>query len=397
MAFPSSGARGSLLGHSRPQLELLLSEMGEKSYRASQIMRWFYHQKIDDFQRMTDLSKSLRSCLDEALEVRRSPVRSIAKARDGVLKWIVEVEGGGAVEAVLIPDRGRNTLCVSSQVGCALNCSFCATGKQGYAGNLSTADIVSQVWHATDHLAGAEGSGSELTNVVFMGMGEPLLNLDAVLPAVSILMDDMAFGLSKRRVTISTAGVVPGIRRLCGRTDASLAISLHAPNNELRSELVPMNRKYPIEDLLDACRSYLSTLGDRRVLTFEYTLLAGINDSVPLASELADLVGGLRAKVNLIPFNPFPGAAYRRPGPEAVLAFQNTLRRRGIMATCRATRGDQINAACGQLVGEFQDRTRRRQRQMHACRADSVLSVEWGDRPGWAPNAAVVEAGDVRA
>ena len=379
MACPTGGARKHLTEFSRPQLQNMLAEMDEKPYRAEQIMRWFYHQKVADFQQMTNLSKDLRSRLAEALETEVSTKQDqhLSLASDGVVKWVVETSVGGAVEAVLIPDGRRNTLCVSTQVGCALDCSFCATGKQGFGGNLTTTDIVTQVLYAWEYLSADAERRGELTNVVFMGMGEPLLNLDAVLPAVSILMDDMAFGLSKRRVTISTAGVVPGIRRMCGQTDASLAISLHAPNNELRSELVPINRKFPIEELLEACREYLDTLGDRRVLTFEYTLIKGVNDSLVLARELARMLGGMRCKVNLIPFNQFPGCSYRRPSVDEVLVFQEELRRRDLMATCRATRGEEINAACGQLVGKFSDRTKRRERHIFA----QLLEVKPADQP----------------
>ena len=357
---------------SRPQLQSMLAEMGEKPYHATQIMQWFYHHRILDFQQMTNLSKGLRSRLAEVLETDVNPSQHMARASDGVIKWIVGTSVGGAVETVLIPDGRRNTLCVSTQIGCALDCSFCATGKQGFGGNLTTTDIVTQVLCAWEFLNEDVDRRGGLTNVVFMGMGEPLLNLDAVLPAASILMDDMAFGLSKRRVTVSTAGVVPGIRKMCGRTDASLAVSLHAPNNELRSELVPINRKYPIEELLDACKEYLETLGHRRVLTFEYTLIKGVNDTIALARQLTRLLAGLRCKVNLIPFNPFPGCSYRRPSASAVLAFQDALRRRGFMATCRATRGEEINAACGQLVGDFTDRTKRRERYVLARTLETI-------------------------
>ena len=298
---------------------------------------------------------------------RRSRAHEIST--DGVQKWVVRTANGSCVETVLIPDKGRNTLCVSSQVGCALDCAFCSTGKQGFAGNLSTAEIIGQLWIANAALSERDES---VTNVVFMGMGEPLLNFEAVTHAAQLMMDDLAFGISKRRVTISTAGVVPAIYRLAEVTDVSLAISLHAPNDELRDQLVPINRKYPIEELLAACRHYLDGLGERRSLTIEYTLMRGINDDVAHARALARLLGDIRCKINLIPFNPFPAAGFERPTTARVRAFQTYLMNAGFATMLRTTRGEDINAACGQLVGRVADRTKRQARYLARVRAQEV-------------------------
>ena len=275
------------------------------------------------------------------------------------MKWLIRIGQGDLVETVLIPDKGRNTLCVSSQVGCVLDCSFCSTGKQGFNGNLEAAEIVGQMAIANAYLAAKEES---VTNVVLMGMGEPLLNFDAVLAATNIMMDDHAFGLSKRRVTVSTAGVVPGIEKLQQHTDVSLAISLHAPTDELRSTLVPINKKYPIATLLDACRDYVEYLGPARKLVIEYTLMRGVNDQLHHARALVKILQKLRCKINLIPFNPFPGSGYERPQDSDIYAFQTVLMQAGFVTMIRTTRGEDIDAACGQLVGMVDDRTKRQQR-----------------------------------
>ena len=344
-------------------------------------MRWIYHDKVADIDAMTNISRSLREPSQGEVAEINAPVFSVPVRRssDGVVKWLAHTERGQAVETVLIPDASvgwdeanpggttnrRNTLCISSQVGCSLDCSFCATGKQGFNGNLTRAEIVGQVWQASRELAEG-GDERGITNVVFMGMGEPLLNFQPVLDATDVLMDDLAFGISKRRVTISTAGVVPRIRDLASHTDVSLAVSLHAPRDELRNILVPLNRRYPIAELLDACRHYLRRLGDRRSITMEYTLIDGVNDSVTDALDLAHLLTGLRAKVNLIPFNPFPEDrnGYRRPDPKRIADFQSSLLSAGVAAMLRTTRGDEIGAACGQLTGTVHDRTRRRMRYL---------------------------------
>lgn len=349
----------NLLNHDRAGLERHFEAAGHRSFRARQIMKWVYHRGCLDFDRMTDLAKSLRAWLGETASLQVPEVVLRRRSADGTCKWGVRTGGGDCVESVLIPERGRNTLCVSSQVGCMLDCSFCATGKQGFNGNLTTAEIIGQVWLANQEL---RAQGQSLSNVVLMGMGEPLLNFDAVLAAVNLMLDDLGFGISKRRVTISTAGVAPAIRRLAEVADVSLAVSLHAPTDALRDQLVPINRKYPLAELLDACRHYVGGLGEKRALTVEYTLIKGVNDSPSQARELARLLRGLRCKINLIAFNPFPGSGFARPAPAAVRAFQSTLLDSGYAAMLRTTRGDDIDAACGQLVGSVADRTKRQAR-----------------------------------
>ncbi|MEZ5549867.1 MAG: 23S rRNA (adenine(2503)-C(2))-methyltransferase RlmN [Pseudomonadales bacterium] len=361
--------RVNLFGLPRAGLEAFTAIVDEKPYRAHQIMKWAYHQRVRDFAEMTNLSRAFRNWLGERSSFALPEVVQRFDSADGTIKWVVRVGNGNCVEMVLIPEKGRNTLCVSSQVGCMLDCTFCSTGKQGFNGNLSAAEIVGQVWLANEALL---ERGETVTNVVFMGMGEPLLNFDAVLSAAQLMMDDLAFGLSKRRVTVSTAGVVPGIYRLAETTDVSLAISLHAPNDALRDTLVPLNRKYPIDELLKACRHYVGTLGDKRSLTMEYTLMKGVNDSLELARELADLLRDVRCKINLIPFNPFPASGFERPDAETVRDFQTYLMNAGYATMLRTTRGDDISAACGQLVGNVADRTRRQARYLARVRAEEV-------------------------
>ncbi len=368
-AEPGGKPRANLFDFSRVQMEQFFVERGEKAFRARQVMKWAYHQGELDFERMTDLSKRQRAWLADVARFALPEPVVRRESRDGTIKWVVRVANGNCVETVLIPDRGRNTLCVSSQVGCMLDCSFCSTGKQGFNGNLSTGEIIGQVWLADREL---RERGETVTNVVLMGMGEPLLNFDNVVAATDLMMDDLAFGISKRRVTVSTAGVVPGIYRLAEVTDVSLAISLHAPNDALRDRLVPLNRKYPVAELLRACRHYVEGLGERRSLTMEYTLLAGVNDSLEHARELADLLRDVRCKINLIPFNPFPASGYERPDAERVRAFQTYLMNAGYATMLRTTRGEDIDAACGQLVGEVQDRTRRQARYIARQKAEEV-------------------------
>ena len=334
--------------------------IGEKPYRAEQVLRWVYHRQILDFEDMTDLGKALRQKLAGLAELRPPKILSERISRDGTVKWLIGLPGGNAVETVFIPEPGRGTLCVSSQVGCALNCRFCSTGAQGFARNLTTSEIIGQVWLAA-HALGHERNGERrITNVVMMGMGEPLLNFDAVIPALRLMRSDLGFGLASRRVTVSTAGLVPGIAQLREAVDVALAVSLHAPEDEVRTEIVPLNRKYPIAELMSACRDYLD--GQRkRSITFEYTLLDGINDSPEQARQLVKLLRKVPSKLNLIPFNPFPGTSYRCSSPERIEAFQRIVREGGLIATVRKTRGDDIDAACGQLAGDFRDRTRRRE------------------------------------
>jgi 23S rRNA (adenine2503-C2)-methyltransferase len=359
--------RVNLFSLSRQRMERWFVEHGEKAFHARQVMKWLYHRGVLDFDAMTDLSKRQRGWLAEAASVNLPEVVSRRQSADGTVKWVVRVANGNCVETVLIPERGRNTLCVSSQVGCMLDCSFCSTGKQGFNGNLSTADIIGQVLLAERELGHRQES---VSNVVLMGMGEPLLNFEHVVAATDLMMDDLAFGISKRRVTVSTAGVVPGIYELAKVSDVSLAISLHAPNDALRNELVPINRKYPIAVLLDACRHYVEGLGEKRSLTMEYTLLKGVNDTLAHARELALLLRDVRCKINLIPFNPFPASGYQRPTDASIRNFQTCLLNAGYPTMLRTTRGDDIDAACGQLVGRVEDRTRRQERYVARVRAE---------------------------
>ena len=337
-------------------------------------MQWFYHQHGSDFNQLSTFSLKLREHLLKHAQFGFMPVVQTHQSADGTVKWLHAVNQGELVESVLIPDGKRNTLCISSQVGCMLDCSFCATGKQGFNGNLSSANIVSQMMHAQNWLL-SNRPGQSVSNVVFMGMGEPLLNFDSVMTAADLAMDDMALGLSKRRVTISTAGVVPQIEAMVGRTEAALAVSLHASYDELRDKLVPVNRKFPIKRLLTACQKYLDSLDSKRIVTFEYTLIAGVNDSIRDARGLHRLIGGIRNKVNLIPFNSFRGSEFKRPAIDTVKAFQLELVRLGTRATLRTTRGDDISAACGQLVGTVQDRTRRNERFRRKILPTTQLAV----------------------
>jgi 23S rRNA (adenine2503-C2)-methyltransferase len=350
------------LGYTQGMWLDLLAELGEKPFHAKQIMKWVHHRFVGDFAEMTDISKSLREYLAEHGEVSEPEVQEEFVSKDGTRKWLIRSASGSLIETVFIPEETRGTLCVSSQVGCALDCSFCSTGKQGFNSDLTTAEIIGQLRIALRRLAEVYPDRKRtVTNVVMMGMGEPLLNVDNVLPAVELMMDDMGYGISKRKVTVSTSGVIPGIEKMIEMTDASLAISLHAPNDELRSQLVPINKKYPIRDLLAVCKTYAKGLGDKRTITIEYTLMDGINDRFEQAVELSHLLQGFPCKINLIPFNPFPGTSYRRPTMMAVRKFQERLVNDGYSVTVRTTRGDDIQAACGQLVGQVADKTRRQE------------------------------------
>ena len=351
--------RINLLDFDRRALEAWFLAVGEKRFRAQQILKWIYQLDTDDFQAMTNLSKALRARLSQDACVVLPEVVSDRDSGDGSRKWLLRLSDGNCIETVYIPERGRGTLCVSSQVGCALNCSFCSTARQGFNRNLTTGEIIGQVVIAGRLLAAGAADAQPLTNVVMMGMGEPLLNFDNVVAAMNLMLDDLAFGLSKRRVTLSTAGLVPELDRLRERCDVSLAVSLHAPNDRLRNELVPLNRKYPIQELLAACRRYVAGEARRRV-TFEYVMLDGINDSDEHARALIHLLRDMPAKVNLIPFNPFPATHYRRSSPKRIDAFRDLLTAAGLTTITRKTRGDDIDAACGQLAGRFLDRTRRR-------------------------------------
>lgn len=353
----------NLLGMSPEKLEAFFAELGEKKFRATQVLKWMHQLGAENFDEMTNISKVLREKLNAVAEIREPEVVMQDISRDGTRKWVIRVDGGSCVESVLIPEGDRATLCISSQVGCSLDCSFCSTGKQGFNRNLSAAEIIGQVRIAIKSFGPMDPAGPRrVTNVVLMGMGEPLMNFDNVVDAIQLMMEDNAYCLSKRRVTLSTAGVVPAIDKLGEVTDVSLAISLHAPNDELRNVLVPINKRYPIEELIAACNRYLDGLNDKRVITIEYTLIAGVNDQAVHAKELAKLLRKVPCKLNLIPFNPFPNSGYERPSEEAIAQFKQTMLKAGVLTTVRRTRGDEIDAACGQLVGMVEDRTRRSQK-----------------------------------
>lgn len=366
-AVPAAATRTNIFDFDRPALEAFFEEeLGEKRFRAHQVMKWIHHRHATEFADMTDLGKALRAKLEDRAVVQAPQVLLDKASTDGTHKWLLGMDPRNAIETVYIPDKGRGTLCVSSQVGCALNCQFCSTATQGFNRNLSTAEIIGQVWVAARHLGNVPHQQRKLTNVVMMGMGEPLANFDNVVRAMAIMRDDLGYGLANKRVTLSTAGMVPMIDKLGEVADVSLAVSLHAPTDELRSELVPLNRKYPIAELMDACVRYALRRKGTSV-TFEYTLMKGVNDQPAHARELVKLMRAFEhrvqmkdaAKVNLIPFNPFPGTRFERPGDVAIRAFQKQLNNAGMIAPVRRTRGDDIDAACGQLKGQVMDRTRR--------------------------------------
>ncbi|KDE39579.1 MAG: 23S rRNA (adenine(2503)-C(2))-methyltransferase RlmN [Nitrincola lacisaponensis] len=363
----------NLLGLSPKGLEDFFESIGEKRFRATQVLKWLHQQGASSFDEMTNISKVLRQKLAEVADIREPEVVLEKISTDGTRKWVIRMDGGSSIEMVLIPEGSRKTLCVSSQVGCALDCSFCSTGKQGFNRNLSTAEIIAQLRVAIRSFGPFDPKDERrVTNVVFMGMGEPLLNFDNVVAATELMMDDNAYGLSKRRVTISTAGVVPAIDRLAGLSDVSLAVSIHAPNDELRDQLVPVNRRYPLSDLIAACNNYLRHLNDKRVITVEYTLLAGVNDQPEHARQLLKVLRQLPCKLNLIPFNPFPNSGYRKPSADAILRFKQIIVNGGIVTTVRKTRGDDVDAACGQLVGQVDDRTRRSQKYLSVLQLDAT-------------------------
>ena len=348
----------NLLGLDVRQLTAWFAEHGEKPFRAKQVLRWIYKAGESDFDAMSDLAVSLREKLKRIACVQPPEMMREELSDDGTCKWLLDMGTGNAVETVYIPEEGRGTLCVSTQAGCALECSFCSTGKQGFNRNLGVAEIVGQLWWA-NHQLGKDGDGNwKISNVVLMGMGEPLLNFDNTVSALRLMLDDHAYGLSRRRVTVSTSGIVPAMDRLRDECPVALAVSLHAPDDKLRDELVPINRKYPLEELLAACRRYLEK-APRDFITFEYVLLDGVNDSVQQAHELVRLVRDIPCKFNLIPFNPFPHAPYRRSRPESIRRFRDVLMEADIVVTTRKTRGDDIAAACGQLAGLVRDKTGR--------------------------------------
>lgn len=341
------------------------AEQGEKPFRAKQVLRWIYKGGESDFDAMSDLAISLREKLKQIACIQTPKIMREESAADGTRKWLLDVGTGNAVETVYIPEEDRGTLCVSTQAGCALDCSFCSTGKQGFNRNLSTAEIIGQVWWANHELGKNEDGNWPITNVVLMGMGEPLLNFDNTVSALRLMLDDNAYGLSRRRVTVSTSGVVPAMDRLRDACPVALAISLHAPNDTLRDVLVPINQKYPLRELLAACSRYLEK-APRDFVTFEYVMLAGVNDGLRQARELIELVRDVPCKFNLIPFNPFPQAPYQRSDMQAVNRFRDVLMQAGIVTTIRKVRGDDIAAACGQLAGQVQDKTKRTHRLVEA-------------------------------
>ena len=363
MKSPDTSKVINLLGLNQKKLEDFFISIEEKPFRAVQVLKWIHQRGISDFSQMTDLSKDLRTKLENSCVVEAPEVIYEKTSKDGTRKWVVSVGDKDLIEMVLIPEKNRATLCVSSQVGCAVDCSFCATGKQGFSRNLNLAEIIGQVWVAANSY-GVPRSPNErhITNVVMMGMGEPLLNFDPVVDAMNLMMDDNAYGLSKRKVTLSTSGIVPRIDDLGKVTDVALTISLHAPNDQLRNQLVPINKKYPIQELIDSVKRYVDGCSDKRVTTIEYILIEDVNDSLELAEELCELLRQLPCKVNLIPFNSFSESEYKTPSGNRVRRFQKYLQDNGYVTTIRSTRGDDIMAACGQLVGQVNDKTKKKER-----------------------------------
>jgi 23S rRNA (adenine2503-C2)-methyltransferase len=356
----------NLFGLDQTGMQTFFVEHGEKPFRATQVLKWIHQQGLTDFQAMTNISKTLRQHLSE-VSVLNAPEEIVCQvSQDGTRKWLLQVDKGNAIETVLIPEDDRNTLCVSSQVGCALDCQFCSTARQGFNRNLSVAEIVGQLWLAEHSLRREQhmqeqGGARVISNIVLMGMGEPLLNFDNVITALKLMMDDNAYGLSWRRITLSTAGVVPALERLREQCHVNLALSLHAPDDDLRNELVPLNKKYPIKDVIEACRRYVEGENRRRI-TVEYVLLKGVNDTPQHARALIKVLRHLPSKVNLIPFNPFPNSGFERSTPQTIEKFRDILMQADLITVTRKTRGEDIDAACGQLAGKVQDRSRRERR-----------------------------------
>lgn len=350
----------NLLGLDRRGLEDWFAQRGEKPFRARQVMPWVYQRGVSDFSQMTDLGKTLRERLLSEAVIQTPRLITEEVSTDGTRKWVLGLESGNAVETVFIPEAERGTLCISSQIGCAMDCQFCATATQGFARNLTAAEIIAQVWYAQKALGAVPREGRVISNIVFMGMGEPLANFDHVITAIRVLLDDLGYGLSKRRVTVSTSGLVPFMDRLRSSVDTALAVSLHAPTDSIRDVIVPINRKYPLAELMAACRRYTANRERQVHIVYEYVMLDGVNDGRAEALALAKLLRDMPAKVNLIPFNPFPGTSYQRSAPQVVTEFSQILRERRIVTTVRKTRGDDIAAACGQLVGEVRNRQKRR-------------------------------------
>lgn len=366
----------NLLDFSRKKMETFLLELGEKPFRSQQIIKWIHQIGLTDFEGMTNLSKSLRQKLAEHATIALPEVVWDQASSDGTHKWLIRLFDGNCIETVFIPEKNRGTLCISSQVGCALNCSFCSTAKQGFSRNLSVSEIIGQLWIAYRRLSQDKTTKDRvITNVVLMGMGEPLLNFDNVIDATELMTDDLGYNLSKYRVTLSTSGLVPQMARLKEMSNVSLAVSLHAPNDMLRNELVPINKKYPLHQLMAMCKDYYDK-EPRRVVTFEYVMLEDVNDSESHAKQLVKLLRSVPCKMNLIPFNPFPNSNYRRSKMETILKFQKILADVGINTTIRKTRGDDIDAACGQLVGQVQDRTRRSEKWQQNISNRKVIELE---------------------
>ena len=349
----------NLLDFDAERLTGFFAEIGEKPFRARQVMRWIHQFGQSEFENMSDLSKGLRAKLESGAMVQAPSVMSDSTAADGTRKWLLSVGGANGIETVFIPETSRGTLCVFSQVGCALECAFCSTGRQGFNRNLSVAEIVGQLWWANRALGASPKGERVISNVVMMGMGEPLANFDNVVSAMKIMLDDYGYGLSRRRVTLSTSGMVPAMDRLAEQLPVALAVSLHAPDDKLRDRLVPINKKYPLKELMAACKRYIK-VAPRDFVTFEYVMLDGVNDSVEQAKQLVELVKGVSCKFNLIPFNPFPDSGFERSSPERISAFRDVLMQAGLVTTTRKTRGDDIDGACGQLAGQVQDRTQRK-------------------------------------
>ena len=361
----------NLLGCDRTTLTEYMADLGEPSYRTDQIMKWIHQRHVTDFNEMSDLSKQLRRHLSENASIKGLRAVSDVVSQDRTRKWLLELDDGNCVETVFIPEDSRGTLCISSQVGCSLTCSFCATGRQGFNRNLTTAEIIAQVWFAISELS-TDQIKRPITNIVLMGMGEPLLNYEQVVPALRLMLDDCSYGFSRRKVTLSTAGVIPGIKRLLTDCPVSLAVSLHAPDDELRNQLVPINRKYPIADLMAACAEYARH--DRRWrVTFEYIMIKDVNDSLRHARKLVRILSDIPSKVNLIPYNSVAGLDYERSSKESIDRFRDVLLASDVMTITRKTRGDEVAAACGQLVGRFKDRTKRSIR-LGTALPDAVLA-----------------------
>lgn len=359
-----NGEKINLLNLSLIGLRDFFAELGEKPFRGTQVLKWIHQYGVDDFDAMTNVSKPLREKLKQIAIIKSPEVITQQLSDDGTVKWALKLESGQAIETVFIPEKNRGTLCISSQIGCVVNCSFCSTGAQGFNRNLELSEIIGQVWHAMRYFGSAKITGTRtISNVVFMGMGEPLLNFDPVVGAMNLLMDDNAYGLSKRRVTLSTSGIVPALDKLLDFTDVALALSLHAPNDQLRNQLVPVNSKYPLDMLLKSVKRYIDKSAAARKVTIEYVMIDGVNDSTVHARELVNILKGIPNKINLIPFNPFPGSQYNTSTQKSLKAFEQIILSSGMIVTTRKTRGDDIDAACGQLAGKVNDRTRRMERK----------------------------------